>query len=45
MILRKTWRKLVQTHGDAYPGYDFSAGYAPKLLSNGSIAMLAGYSS
>ena len=40
---RKTWEKASTDHGDAYPGYDFSAGYAVKLLSNGSIAMLAGY--
>ena len=39
----KHGRKLVQTYGDAYPGYDFSAGYAAKLLTNGSIAVLAGY--
>ena len=40
---RKTWEKASTDHGDAYPGYNFSAGYAVKLLSNGSMAMLAGY--
>jgi hypothetical protein len=40
---RITWEKASTDHGAAYPGYDFSAGYAVKLLANGSIAVLAGH--
>ena len=40
---RITWEKASTDHGDAYPGYDFSAGYAVKLLANGSIAVLSGH--
>ena len=40
---RITWEKASTDHGDAYPGYNFSAGYAVKLLANGSIAVLAGH--
>ena len=41
---RKTWEKASTDNGDAYPGYDFSAGYSPKTINpNGSMAMLAGY--
>ena len=39
---RKTWEKASTDHGDAYAGYDYSAGYGIKLLSNGSIALRAG---
>ena len=39
---RKTWEKASTDHGDAYAGYDYSAGYGIKLLSNGSIVLRAG---
>ena len=40
---RKTWEKASTDHGAAYPGYNWSAGYAVKLLASGSIAVLAGH--
>ena len=40
---RITWEKASTDHGAAYPGYNFSAGYAVKLLASGSIAVLAGH--